>query len=409
VVLDPVTADPVEPEAQRLVSELGARLPRLELTELLLEVDAWTQFSTHLTHAAGATPRTTQLFEHLHAALLAAATNLGPTRMAASSDLTYRQLAWATEWYLGDEQLQAANAVLVDYLHRLELAAHWGSGQFSSSDGMRSPARARAASADPLAREFGWRRGGLTTLCWTSDQYSQYGTKVVSAAEREASHTLDGILHSQTVLEIAEHTTDTHGATELVFALFDLLGLSFIPRLRDAGELRLHRIGTPTGLAVDELLTSKIRPGRIRGRYDDLLRVAGSLKRGWVPASLLISRIQTASPTPPLAAALAEYGRLVRTNFLLTYLADAPLRRRIGAQLNKGETIHGPSLATARIFTFSVRRGSAFRGSARAREPRSAFGVAGGRRAGWPGRRGSGRRGGCAGGPAGRCAGFRWW
>jgi hypothetical protein len=30
----------------------------------------------------------------------------------------------------------------------------------------------------------------------------------------------------------------------------------------------------------------------------------------------------------------------VRTNFLLAYLADAPLRRRIGAQLNKGETIH---------------------------------------------------------------------
>jgi TnpA family transposase len=67
----------------------------------------------------------------------------------------------------------------------------------------------------------------------------------VSVAEREASHTLDGILHNQTALEIAEHTTDTHGATEIVFALFDLLGLSFIPRLRDAGELRLHHIGAP--------------------------------------------------------------------------------------------------------------------------------------------------------------------
>src|SRR4051812_14926690 len=50
--------------------------------------------------------------------------------------------------------------------------------------------------------------------------------------------------------------------------------------------------------------------------------------------------MQAASPKPPLAAALAEYGRLIRTNFLLAYLADAPLRRRIGAQLNKGETMH---------------------------------------------------------------------
>jgi TnpA family transposase len=90
---------------------------------------------------------------------------------------------------------------------------------------------ARAAAADPIAREFGFRRSALNLVNWVSDQYSQYGTKVVSVAEREAIHTLEAILHTQ--LPIAEHTTDTHGATELVFALFDLLGLSFIPRLRD--------------------------------------------------------------------------------------------------------------------------------------------------------------------------------
>ena len=58
--------------------------------------------------------------------------SLGPTRMAECCSLSYRQLAWATEWYLGDEQLEAANDVLVDYLHQLQLAAHWGTGAFSS-------------------------------------------------------------------------------------------------------------------------------------------------------------------------------------------------------------------------------------------------------------------------------------
>jgi hypothetical protein len=46
--------------------------------------------------------------------------------MAEWCSLTYRQLACATEWYLGDEQLQAANDVLVDYLHQLQLAARQG-------------------------------------------------------------------------------------------------------------------------------------------------------------------------------------------------------------------------------------------------------------------------------------------
>ena len=113
-----------------------------------------------------------------------------------------------------------------------------------------------------MAREFGFRRGALNLVNWVSDQYSQYGTKVVSVAEREAIHTLEAILHTQ--LPIAEHTTDTPGATELVFALFDLLGLSFIPRQRDASDLRLHGLGEPTGLPVDVVLRSRGPPSAHR-------------------------------------------------------------------------------------------------------------------------------------------------
>jgi len=336
--LSPPDALDESPAAVRLRAELDRLTPRIDIPDLLAEVEQWTGFTGQLTHAAGATPRIADLQQHLHAALLASGLNLGPTRLAECCWLSYRQLAWATEWYLGDEQLQAANDVLVDYLHQLQLAAHWGTGAFSSSDGQRSPARGRAATADAVAREFGYRRGALNLVNWVSDQYSQYGTKVVSVAEREAIHTLEAILHTQ--LPITEHTTDTHGATEIVFALFDLLGLRFIPRLRDAGDLRLHRLGAPTGLPVDAVLRSRARPQRVREHYDDLLRTAASLKRGWVPASLLITRVKNQTPQSPLAAALGEYGRIVRTNFLLAYCADPAERARIAGQLNKGETLH---------------------------------------------------------------------
>ncbi|MGH3263426.1 MAG: Tn3 family transposase, partial [Trebonia sp.] len=113
-----------------------------------------------------------------------------------------------------------------------------------------------------------------------------------------------------------------------------------IPRLRDAGDLQLYLLGTPTGLPVDTVLRAKAHPGRVVEHYSDLQRIAGSLKRGWVPASLLITRLKNSSPRTPLAAALAEYGRIVRTNFLLEYCADPLLRARITGQLNKGETLH---------------------------------------------------------------------
>ena len=67
-----------------------------------------------------------------------------------------------------------------------------------------------------------------------------------------------------------------------------------------------------------------------------MLRVAGSLKRGGVTASLLISRLQAYRRQNALIGALKEYGRLVKTIFILRFLESEQLRRRINTQLNKG-------------------------------------------------------------------------
>jgi TnpA family transposase len=52
---------------------------------------------------------------------------------------------------------------------------------------------------------------------------------------------LDEILDNETELPIEEHTTDTAGYTELIFALFDLLGMQFSPRIRDMADQQLYR------------------------------------------------------------------------------------------------------------------------------------------------------------------------
>ena len=104
------------------------RLPRIELADLLIEVDRWTGFTKHFTHAGGAKPRNPDLTRHLYATILAQACNFGLTTMAEVSDLSYRQLAWTTDWYLREETLKAAFSSLVDYQHCLPLAQAWGRG-----------------------------------------------------------------------------------------------------------------------------------------------------------------------------------------------------------------------------------------------------------------------------------------
>lgn len=70
------------------------------------------------------------------------------------------------------------------------------------------------------------------------------------------------------------------------------------------------------------------------------MRVAGSLKRGHVTASLLIGKLQASPRRNALTRALQEYGRVAKTLFVLRYLGSETYRRRIGVQLNKGESLH---------------------------------------------------------------------
>jgi len=340
LVLPPLKKEDLPSEVTDLNELVAERLPELDLVDLLLEVDGWTSFTDRFSHAGGGTKSRTH-DDHrqtLLASILAQACNMGLTSMAQATDgLTYSKLHWTTNWYLREETLADATNALVDFQHSLPLARAWGGGMLSSSDGQRFPVRGKVATAAALPRYFGFGKG-LTFYTWTADQYAQYGTKVISSTVRDATYVLDAILTNETELPILEHTVDTTGYTELVFALFDLLGLRFSPRIRDLGTQRLY------GLRRDQsrhpLLSRTIRSALIVEHWDEMLRVAGSLKLGWVSASLLISRYQARAQKSSLVRALQEYGRVLKSLFALRWIADESYRRRIGRQINKGEALH---------------------------------------------------------------------
>jgi TnpA family transposase len=74
--------------------------------------------------------------------------------------------------------------------------------------------------------------------------------------------------------------------------------------------------------------------------WDDLLRLAGSLKFGHATASLLVGKLSASSRQNALATALKEYGALRKTIYAARYLSDPAYHRKISRQLNKGESLH---------------------------------------------------------------------
>ena len=91
--------------------------------------------------------------------------------------------------------------------------------------------------------------------------------------------------------------------------------------------------------------------------WDDLLRVAASVKGGHATAALVVGKLcSSRRQQNALAAAIKEYGALRRTVYAARYLADETYRRRIAGQLNKGENLHALKRSLAYAGEGALRR-----------------------------------------------------
>lgn len=119
------------------------------------------------------------------------------------------------------------------------------------------------------------------------------------------------------------------------------------------GSVKLWRTDPESDYsALNELSRNRIQTDRIEKNWDDMLRVAGSLKVGTVSASELIRSLLRSDRPSALTKAIGDLGRLSKPFFILNYIDDEAYRRRILTQLNRQESRH----TLARV-TFHGKRG----------------------------------------------------
>jgi TnpA family transposase len=323
-------------EAELLTRQAYGLMPRIKITDLLTEVDSWCDFGRHFTNLRSGDAVSDRAL--LLTAILADGINLGLTRMAdACPGVSLSTLSRIATWHIRDETYAKALAEIVNHHHRLEFSAHWGAGTTSSSDGQRFKAGGSGEAIGSVNARYG-SEPGATFYTHISDQYAPFHTKLISATVRDATHVLDGLLYHESDLHIEEHYTDTAGFTDHVFALCHLLGFRFAPRIRNLADTRLYTVEKPSAYeTLAPLIGGAINRKQIVGHWDEILRLATSIKHGSVTASLMLRKLGAYPRQNGLAVALRELGKVERTLFLLQYISSPELRRRIHVGLNKGE------------------------------------------------------------------------
>jgi TnpA family transposase len=332
-----------EPPSLRALRDIvAARLPLVDVPVILLEIAARTGFIEDFTHVAESSTRADDLATSLCAVLLAEACNTGIEPLVRSDVPALRRdrLFWTSQNYLRDETLAPANACLVAAQNQIPLAHAWGGGDVASADGMRFVVPVKTVHAGPNPKYFGIGRG-VTWYNLLSDQFTGLNAITVPGTLRDSLILLAVVLEQQTELHPTQIITDTGAYSDVIFGLFRLLGYRFSPRLADIGGARFWRINPNADYgALDSLARQRINLDLISPNWDDMLRLAGSLKLGRVPATGVMRMLQVGDRPTRLAQAIAEFGRIDKTLHLLSYLDDPDKRRGTLQQINRTEGRH---------------------------------------------------------------------
>ena len=311
----------------------------VQFPDLLLELDAATNYSEAL---LGHRAQTTGELVALYGALLAHGTDVDAKGVASMiPGLEPTQIAVAMRALEGGGRLRRANQRVAEFQSRIPIAALWCDGDKASADMMSLDASRHLWSArvDPRRRTYA---AGINTH--VRARWGIVYDQPIVLNERQAGVAIEGVEQhnrAEDRIRLSLLAVDTHGYTSAAIAVSKLLGFDLCPRLRDLAERKLfvpRHFEVPQGLEAASV--RRVSLAATERGWDELLRLAASIRSGRVSAALALQRLGSAAQGDPLHRAAEHLGRLLRTVFLCDYIAIEDFRREIHTLLNRGESVH---------------------------------------------------------------------
>jgi len=278
------------------------------------------------------------------AGLIGLGCNIGIRRIARiSNNIGPATLDNTVNWYFSHDNLLNANNKILGVLNQLSLPRIYKKDPLTahtSSDGQKFGIGVESLHANYAFKYFG-KGKGVNDYTFNDDRHFLFYSTVITPVEREAAYVIDGLMNND-VVESSIHSTDTHGFTELVFAVTHLLGISFAPRIKNFRDQRLYSFDKRTlfkDLGYKILPDQRIDAEFIEDQWENILRFVATIKLKHASASQLFRRLSHYSRQHPLFRAIKNFGKITKTIFLLKYIDNVKLRQAIEKQLNKTESI----------------------------------------------------------------------
>jgi len=315
----------------------------ISLSEVLYTVNKEANFMEAFDHWQQKYQRKKKPTSSILAGIVGLGCDIGEHKIAKiSRSINESELYNTISWYFDSDNINNANNKIIQLAIKSgipELYLNSDEPHHTSSDGYKKNVAGECIDAD-YSFKYAGNKKAMSVYGFIDSRHLLFSSTVISSAEREAAYVIDGLMHNE-VVKSDIHSTDTHGYSELVFCTTHLLGISFAPRIKN---LKKQQIYSFEKRKYYEELGYKILPKKYINKelivkyWDDILRFITTIKLRETTASQLFKRLNSYSKQNKLYQALKEFGKIMKSIFILKYIDNLELRQVIEKQLNKVES-----------------------------------------------------------------------
>jgi TnpA family transposase len=189
---------------------------------------------------------------------------------------------------------------VLEYTSKLDLPGllqHTPGQIHTSSDGQKFNVAVDSVNANYAFKYLG-KDLGVSVCSFIDEREFQYFSEVNRPTDREAMSMIDGLLQNE-VVKSDIHSTDTHGYTELVFAIIEFLQIKFFPRLKGLKNCAIYAFRKKKEyqeLGYKILPDGYVNEEQIEKDWFYGLIFAVSIKLKVATASQLFRRLNSSSP-----------------------------------------------------------------------------------------------------------------
>lgn len=319
-------------------------LRQVDIGDLLYFVNRHCRFMEAFDHTLGRYVKQEADDRAVTACLIAWGTNMGLGKMGELSDIGYHTLSTTSDNFIRLETLREANDRVSNAIAGLPIFAYYDIGEtlHSSSDGQKFETQIHTINARHSPKYFGLKKGIVAYTLVAN--HIPVNAKIIGANEHESHYVFDILYNNMTDIQPEVHSTDSHGANEVNFAILHLFGYQFAPRYRDLHDkVSKSLYGFKHPSQYDGMLLKpirKINTTLIVEEWDNFQRIIVSLALKTTTQSIIVGKLSAYARKNKTKRALWEYNNIIRSLYLLDYIDDPPLRENVQRALNRGENYH---------------------------------------------------------------------